>query len=95
MKYKIDYDYEHGHATLYTSATPPAEAIERFYHLANQCFGIRKSIGEVQVISTELHNGIPAEWKKRFRSGVELLTHHGDVAIWNAKGRKIKSEFDN
>lgn len=90
MKYTIDYEY--GTAILYTPAKPE-NALERFYHLANQCFGIRKSVGDTKIVASEPFEGLPEEWK-RFRTGVELLTHHGDVAIWNAKGKKIKSEFD-
>ena len=37
MKYKIDYQY--GVANLYT---PSEDWEDRFYELANQCFGIRK-----------------------------------------------------
>ena len=44
MRYLIDYEY--GADNLYT---PHEDWEERFYHLANQCFGIRKSIGKVKL----------------------------------------------
>lgn len=84
MKYIIDYDY--GMADLYT---PSEDWKERFHALANQCFGIRKSIGEVTLISKE-----DVETEHKLENEYERLEHHGDVIIWNAEGEKIKSEWD-
>ena len=85
MKYRIDYEY--GTANLYT---PSTDWEERFYELAGQCFGIRKSIGETRLISqtdekpTEMLDG---EYERLEHSG-------GDTIVWNEQGEKIKSEWD-
>ena len=84
MKYLIDY--ENGIAELYT---PSEHWLERFYELAYQCFGIRKSIGRVQLIEET------SEKPKYLLQGeYERLCHNGDVIVWDANGHKIKSEFD-
>lgn len=84
MKYTIDYKY--GTAKLYT----PSEDWEgRFYELAGQCFGIRKSIGDVSLISTNTDSP-----KYKIEGEFERLEHHGDVIIWDENGEKIKSEWD-
>lgn len=84
MKYVIDF--EEGIAHLYTQ---DKDWEERFYHLANQCFGIRKSIAEVELLCSSDVNPtgmIPKE--------VERLEHSGDLIIWDKEGNKIKSEWD-
>lgn len=83
-KYKIDYTF--GVAKLYT---PSEDWKKRFYDLANQCFGIRKSIGYVSLISK-----VKEEPKYKIEGEYERLEHNGDVIVWNEKGEKIKSEFD-
>lgn len=83
MKYVINYEY--GVAELYT---PHKDWKERFYELASQCFGIRKSIGEVKLISKEDKNPsylVVGEY--------ERLEHNGDVIVWNKEGEKIKNEW--
>lgn len=85
MKYIIDYEY--GIARLYT---PSDDWEDRFYTLADQCFGIRKSIGEVELVKTEDVK------PKDLREGeYERLEHSGDLIIWNKEGEKIKSEWDD
>lgn len=87
MKYTIDYEY--GQATLYT---PSSDWEDRFFSLANQCFGIRKSIGETTLISSA-DEPLPEPWS-RFTGAHEMLMHSGDTIIWNADGEKILSEWD-
>lgn len=48
--YKIDYEY--GTAVL-IAKTPEKDIVNLFYELASQCFGIRKSIGEVKILGEE------------------------------------------
>lgn len=84
MKYKIDYQY--GVANLYT---PSEDWEDRFYELANQCFGIRKSIGDVSLIKQE-----DKEPVDMLCGEYERLEHNGDVIIWDKKGEKIISEWD-
>ena len=84
MKYKIDYGF--GIAPLYT---PSENWDERFYKLAGQCFGIRKSIMFADLISSnedKPNNMLDGEY--------ERLEHNGDVIVWNKNGEKIKSEWD-
>lgn len=63
-----------------------------FYRHANQCFGIRKSISDFQllVITDE---PLPEPWAK-MEGAATVLKHSGDVIVWNAAGEKIKSEWD-
>ncbi len=85
MAYYIDYEY--GTANLYT---PYKDWESRFYELADQCFGIRKSIGTVRLVAKtdeKPQDPIPGEF--------ERLEHNGDVIIWNKDGEKIKSEWDD
>lgn len=89
QKYEIDYEY--GEAEMWTPV-PPDQAEKRFYDLANQCFGIRKSIGRVYVAHMGAES-IPSPWG-RFEGAYEMLTHHMDVIVWDANGEKIKSEWD-
>ena len=84
MKYKINYGF--GIATLYTTSENWSE---RFYKLAGQCFGIRKSIMFAHLISScedKPSNMLDGEY--------ERLEHNGDVIVWNKNGEKIKSEWD-
>jgi hypothetical protein len=85
MKYTINYGF--GTAVLYT---PSEDWKERFYTLANQCFGIRKSI----TIDPELVKHEDAKPKIMLRNEYERLEHSGDVVVWNKKGKKILSEFE-
>ena len=84
MKYLIDYEY--GIAELYT---PSEHWLYRFHDLAGQCFGIRNSIGKVQLI--EATDEQPPYLLQREH---ERLCHHGDVIVWDENGNKIKSEWD-
>lgn len=84
-KYLIDYGM--GIAILYT---PSDDYEQRFYELASQCFGIRKSIMQCELVrrsEEEPKDKIPHEY--------ERLEYGGDLIIWNEAGEKIKSEFDD
>lgn len=85
MKYLIDYEY--GIAELYT---PSEQWLNRFNELAGQCFGIRKSIGEVKLIECTDEQPLYI-----LQGEYERLCHNGDVIVWGADGKKIKSEWDN
>lgn len=85
MLYIINYGF--GVARLYT---PHEDWSARFFTLADQCFGIRKSIKCAQLIDSRMEepeNPLPDEY--------ERLEHDGDVIVWNADGEKIKSEWDD
>jgi hypothetical protein len=82
MKYTIDYEYET--AKLYT---PSEDWESRFYDLANQCFGIRKSIGKVELKLKE-----DAKPSYLVEGEYERLEHNGDVIVWNKEGEKVKAE---
>ena len=83
-KYTINYGW--GFATLYT---PSDDWESRFYFLAEQCFGIRKSIDEPYLIKAE-----KGEPKYMLVGEYERLEHDGDTIVWNKAGEKIKSEWD-
>lgn len=71
-KYTIDYGF--GVATLFT----PFDPKERFYTLANTCFGIRKSI--VCCIIRRVEEVECVDF--------ERLEFNGDVYIWDEMGRR-------
>ena len=86
-KYVIDY--KNGIARLYT---PSYDWEDRFYTLANQCFGIRKSIDCEYVKLIEMSE---INFEPEYYEEYERLEHSGgDVIVWNEKGEKIKSEWD-
>lgn len=82
MKYKIDYGY--GQATLYTPYIDDVE--NRFYTLANTCFGIRKSIEQCLILSKSESNC----------EDFERLEFNGDVYVWRKDGaRKMLRPFES
>jgi len=85
MKYTINYGF--GVARLYT---PSEDWKGRFFALANQCFGIRKSIGGVQLMEKD-----DVEPPQKLNGEYERLEHSGDVIVWDDEGEKIKSEWEN
>ena len=74
MKYTIWYGF--GDAVLYTQGDPK----ERFYTLANTCFGIRKSIACCNVTKKE---AVPCP-----NPGCERLEFNGDIYIWREDGAR-------
>jgi hypothetical protein len=84
MRYEIDY--EHGKAILYT---PSQDWRGTFRRLANQCFGIRKSIGDVVLLDIA-----DIEPNDKMLDEYERLKHNGDIIIWNKEGEKIKAEWE-
>ncbi len=84
-KYYIAYGF--GVAFLYT---PSSDPLERFNVLASQCFGIRKCILNPCII--DVSNEQPLD---PLEEEYERLEYNGEVVIWNEKGEKIKSEFDD
>lgn len=85
MKYTINYGL--GVAKLYT---PSKNWENRFYDLANQCFGIRKNILQVELVAKE-----DTRPKLRYEGEYERLEHDGDLIVWDKEGNKIKSEWDD
>lgn len=85
MLYVIDYGF--GVARLYT---PNTDWEGRFYCLASECFGIRKSIMYAKLLSaTHITPAVKMDGE------YERLEHNGDVIVWNQAGEKIKSEWDD
>lgn len=91
MRYaQIDYG-DGGKAELWGDFEE-ADVEAFFMKHANQCFGIRKSIFQCEVLSTE-ERELPEPWNKLEGAAV-VLKHNGDTIVWNAAGDKIKSEWD-
>lgn len=86
---EITINYTYGVATMITPYQ--GDALQHFYELANQCFGIRKSISDPKVISVnEVER--PTWWREDY---YESLKHSGgDIIVWNQSGDKVKSEWD-
>lgn len=93
-KYEINYGW--GVADLY-SPVEKEEAISRFFKLADQCFGIRKSITkDPPVIISVQEENIPEPWDE-IEGAFEMLVHNKpipDIIVWDEEGEKIKSEWD-
>src|SRR5690606_12852147 len=89
-KYMIDYGF--GRAELWTSVAPE-NAERRFYQLAGQCFGIRKSIAYCEILSN-VEEPIPEPWSKLKGAYEVLKDSGGDTIVWDAQGEKVKSEWD-
>ena len=91
--YKYEINYGWGIADMY-SPVKKSEAINNFFKLANQCFGIRKCITkDPPVIISIEEKGIPGNDKNAY----EMLVHNKpipDVIVWDEDGNKIKSEWD-
>ncbi len=89
MHAEIDYGY--GKAEIW--GTFDADTVERFFtRHANQCFGIRKSISQVVVLTIETGD-LPDPWRQ-FEGAAAVLKHSGDTIVWDADGTKIKTEWD-
>ena len=71
-RYKINYGF--GIAYLDT----PYDPVDRFYKLANTCFGIRKSIMRCSVVDVE----------DLMDRGYERLSFDGDSYIWRTDGAR-------
>ena len=86
MKYEIDYGY--GKATLYTDNN---DWESRFYELASVCFGIRKSIAYVKLISSSQDGPL-----NKYQDEYERLEFYGDVYIFRKDGaRKMVKPFED
>lgn len=72
--YKIDYGF--GKAALIT----PHEPEEAFYRLANECFGIRKSISKFEILSS-----YPTDPSFDFYEG---LSFNGNIYAWRQDGAR-------
>ena len=100
MMLKAEIDYGSGIARVYGNF-PETEAIKAFYKCANDMFGIRKSISRDTVLSVEEVKSLPEPWDK-MKDAAMVLEHNcggpgwafKDVAVWNSKHEKIKSEWD-
>ena len=70
-----------------------------FYRCANDMFGIRKSIMKDDLVSIEPVDSLPHPWSL-MKDATLVLEHNcgggvfKDVAVWNSKHEKIKSEWD-
>lgn len=93
-------NYEYGEARLLTKTEDGATALREFYACANECFGIRKSIGRTTITRIGRDVELPEEF--RGRGGTHFLSHHGDRILFDRSvktptGRewKLIDEFEN
>lgn len=90
---EAEIDYGHGMAKMWGDFD--AETVRGFFFQhANQCFGIRKSISGFRLISISQAAALPEPWAKMEGATTVLKHSGGDTIVWNAKGEKIKSEWD-
>ena len=82
-RYEIDYEF--GRAMLYT---PYPDWEKRFLTLAGTCFGIRKNIGQVKLLS------VKEGFEPTCLGECEALEAEGDSYIWREDGaRRMISPF--
>ncbi|BAS55338.1 hypothetical protein NIES2135_53780 [Leptolyngbya boryana NIES-2135] len=99
--YCYEIDYEHGTAKFYTPTGNKFSAvIEEFSQLANQCFGLRKSLGKIRIVRYDSDVLFPEEL--RDKGGTQAIVHNGDSILFDETRKskdggtfKIKDEFDN
>lgn len=77
-------DYGHGKATFLTDLDGE-DAERQFGQLANECFGIRKSMAHVHIEHTEEV------------SEVATVIEHtgGDIIIFDKDGKKLRDEYSD
>jgi hypothetical protein len=97
MMLRADIDYgDGGKASLWTPNLTEDNIEQLFYHFANQCFGIRKSITGFSLLALE--EDIMPEPYSQLPDATIMLKHGGDhipdIIVWNSTGQKIKSEWD-
>ena len=85
MYYKHIIDYEFGKAHFITQSSDPKAVMREFYECANQCFGIRKSIGETNIIASHAFE----------TDSLTVLLHNGDSIIFDEQHEKIKDEWED
>lgn len=98
---RYEIDYEHGTARFYTPTGNNFDAVlQEFSQLASQCFGLRKSLGQLRIVTYESDVLFPEEL--RGKGGTQAIVHNGDSILFDETrksedGRtfKIKDEFDN
>lgn len=90
-----EINYGFGNARFWGQFKDDKELRIRFHELANQCFGIRKSIAGYEVTKLDLENDeLPNPWHL-IEGATTVLKHSGgDTIVWGADGKKIKSEWD-
>jgi hypothetical protein len=95
-----EINYGNGLARIYGDF-PEDGAKRAFMRHANDMFGIRKSIMDVEILKVEEIDTLPEPWGKM--QGAAFVLEHNcggpgwvfkDLAVWNDKGEKIKSEWD-
>lgn len=86
-------DYGFGQARLWGNFSRE-EVEKKFYHYANQCFGIRKSIAGCTLMSFEEGVNLPEVFGVAPEKMAVVLKHNGDTIVWDDKDKKIKTEFD-
>lgn len=100
MYAEIDYGGG-GRAKIWGEFTEET-VVRAFVQHANQCFGIRKSIMQEEVLKVEPVDGLPEPWDKMQGAAFVLKHNCGggfggmfeDVAVFDADGEKLKSEWD-
>lgn len=86
-----EIDYGYGKAKIW--GVFDADTVERFFmRHANQCFGIRKSISQFDLLVI-VPEDLPDPWNK-FEGAATVLKHSGDTIVWDADGTKLKTEWD-
>jgi hypothetical protein len=81
FKYEIDYQY--GFANFWTPTEDEKTALKEFGRCASNCFGIRKSLGEITLQMRHADAELPLPY--RGLDGTHLLTHNGDEILFDAR----------
>ena len=94
----IDYG-DGGRAEIWGDFTKET-AVRAYDKMANECFGIRKTIMNDELLEFDVDATMPAPWIN-LNGASKMLKHNcgggwpaEDIAVWGADGEKIKSEWD-
>lgn len=84
-----DIDYEYGKAELWLRNKPAtdAEVEHEFVRCAAECFGIRKSIGDIRITGAGADDHLPVDLDQpRARTATHALIHSGgDEIVFDAE----------
>lgn len=78
---KFVIDYEYGVAEFWTAAGTDEAALADFYDCATECFGIRKSLGDVKVTRRYPSAEMPLPY--RGHGATHLLAFGGDEILFD------------
>ena len=79
---KFTIDYEYGTVEFWTETSNHKIVLTEFNRFADECFGLRKSLGNTKIILALSEVSLP-EWALPYELVTHALSHHGDNVVWD------------